>query len=220
MQALMYPGVEERLLALSAMTHVRLVLVTGRSARELRRLLPAGIRADIWGSHGRELLQSNQAHKLFPLSPEEQAALDQVTREMTLAGFGQTLEVKPASVAVHWRTCEPALQARIQAKVRALFSDISHPGHLQLLPFDGGVELRSTDRTKGTAVREILHEQSAGIPAAYLGDDFTDEDAFLALEHRGLSLLVRSEVRPSAAQLWLRPPEDLLAFLDLWAVSR
>src|ERR1700744_3991434 len=48
-----YPGVEDRLATLSGLSRVRLVLVSGRSARELRDLLPVGIKAEIWGSHGR-----------------------------------------------------------------------------------------------------------------------------------------------------------------------
>ena len=35
-----YPGVEDRLATLSGLSRVRLVLVSGRSARELRDLLP------------------------------------------------------------------------------------------------------------------------------------------------------------------------------------
>ncbi len=51
---------------------------------------------------------------------------------------------------------------------------------------------------------------------AYLGDDRTDEDAFCALQGRGLNVLVRRERRPTAADLWLEPPEDLLWFLRHW----
>ncbi len=87
---------------------------------------------------------------------------------------------------------------------------------MHLLPFDGGLELRPTDRTKGTAVGQILAEEPATVPAAYLGDDLTDEDAFAAVGNRGFSILVRTEVRASCARFWLRPPEELLEFLDAW----
>ena len=68
----------------------------------------------------------------------------------------------------------------------------------------------------GTAVKQILSQESAARPVAYLGDDLTDEDAFAALGNRGYSVLVRTEVRESAARFWLRPPEELLEFLDAW----
>jgi trehalose-6-phosphatase len=51
---------------------------------------------------------------------------------------------------------------------------------------------------------------------AYLGDDTTDESAFHAIGERGVSILVRPEWRPTSAQLWFKPPEDVVEFLRLW----
>jgi trehalose-phosphatase len=211
--------VEERLATLSGLARVRLVLISGRPARELRGLLPASTRAEIWGSHGWEQLKSDGSYRLFPLDPVQQAALEQVVREMTALGFSEALELKPASVAIHWRSVAPAKEERIRTSIQSIFSRITQPGGLHLLPFDGGLELRSTDRTKGTAVRQILVQEPAAAPVAYLGDDLTDEDAFAALGDRGFSILVRSEVRPSCARFWLRPPKELLEFLDEWIAA-
>jgi trehalose-phosphatase len=222
-EATPYPGVEERLVTLSTIPQVRLVLVSGRSARELRDLLRPGIRGEIWGSHGRERLGSDGTYELFALSPMQQAALEQLRLEMSALGLSETLEVKPTSLAIHWRSFEPAMQERIRSVVQSIFTRIDQRigqlGELHLLPFDGGLELRSTDRTKGTAVAEILSREPDHVPVAYLGDDLTDEDAFVALGNQGYSILVRSEVRTSFARFWLRPPEGLLGFLDEWIVS-
>jgi trehalose-phosphatase len=222
-----YPGVEDRLVNLSTIPQVRLVLVSGRSARELRDLLRPGIRGEIWGSHGRERLGADGTYELFALSPLHQAALEQVASEMSALGLSDALEMKPTSLAIHWRGFEPAKQAEIRSlvpsMVQAIFirmdQRIAQPGGLHLLPFDGGVELRSTDRTKGTAVGEILSQEPKDIPVAYLGDDLTDEDAFVAVGNEGYSILVRGEIRASFARFWLRPPEELLGFLDAWIVN-
>jgi trehalose-phosphatase len=211
-----YPGVEERLLALSGLSRVRLVLISGRSARELRDLLDPGVRAEIWGSHGRELLKSDGSYELFALGPVQQATLDKIKREMSNLGYQATLEVKPSSVAIHWRSFRPAEQEQIRSSVQTAFARLREKSGLQLLPFDGGLELRSLDRTKGTAVGQILAQVPDGILAAYLGDDLTDEDAFAAIGSQGYSILVRNEVRASCARFWLRPPEELVAFLDEW----
>jgi len=56
----------------------------------------------------------------------------------------------------------------------------------------------------------------ADTPAAYLGDDTTDEDAFQAINGLGLSILVRPVWRPTAAQLWLKPPGEVLHLLTRW----
>jgi trehalose-phosphatase len=218
-RAVVYPGVEERLATLSGLTRVHLVLVTGRPARELRAILPASTIADIWGSHGREQLTADGSYKLFALDSVQQATLHHVAREMAAIGFPETLELKPSSLAVHWRSCEPPMQEEIRARIQTVYDNLPEPGRLHLLPFDGGLELRSSDRTKGTAVRQILGQEPAGIPAAYLGDDLTDEDAFAAIGNRGIPILVRNEVRRSAARFWLKPPEELLAFLDEWIAA-
>jgi trehalose 6-phosphate phosphatase len=54
---------------------------------------------------------------------------------------------------------------------------------------------------------------------AYLGDDRTDEDAFMALRGRGLAVLVRPDLRATAAEVWIRPPDELLLFLQRWEQS-
>jgi trehalose-phosphatase len=211
-----YPGVEDRLATLSRLARVRLVLISGRPARELRSLLPSDTKAEIWGSHGWEQLKSDGSYELFALDRGQRAALEQVGLEMTALGFPEALEVKPSSLAIHWRSAAPARQEQIRSSVVSVFSRLAQPNGLHLLPFDGGLELRPTARTKGTAVGQILAEEPAFVPAAYLGDDLTDEDAFAAVGNRGFSILVRTEVRVSCARFWLRPPEELLAFLDAW----
>ena len=83
---------------------------------------------------------------------------------------------------------------------------------LRLEEFDGGVEMRMADPNKGDAVRTILTEMDVDdAPVAYLGDDESDEDAFRVLQNRGLCVLVRTQWRETAANLWLRPPLQLLS---------
>ena len=42
----------------------------------------------------------------------------------------------------------------------------------------------------------------------------SDEEAFRVLNGRGLTALVRTQYRFTAAQVWLRPPDELIAFLN------
>ena len=50
-----------------------------------------------------------------------------------------------------------------------------------------------------------------------LGDDMTDEDAFMELEGKGLSVLVNTLLRPTAADVWIKPPIELIMFLRRWS---
>ena len=82
--------------------------------------------------------------------------------------------------------------------------------------FDGGLELKLPSFTKGDVVGEIIKRYPELPVTAYLGDDMTDEDAFRALPKSGLGVLVRSKKRPSEADIWIQPPDEMLAFLDRW----
>ena len=96
---------------------------------------------------------------------------------------------------------------------------MSHEFGFELLDFDGGLELRAASKNKGDAVSAILAECKAGFAAAYLGDDQTDESAFRAIKGQGLAILVRSQPRPTLADVWLEPPEELIQFLRGWLLA-
>jgi trehalose-phosphatase len=72
---------------------------------------------------------------------------------------------------------------------------------------------------KGDAVRSVVASLDPNVPVACLGDDLTDEDAFQALGERGLSVLVKADYRETLAQAWIRPPQELLHFLERWLSS-
>lgn len=231
LEAFPYAGVEDRLVMLEQLPNVRFVLVSGRSARELEELLNELLRDlpgkaprfEIWGSHGQERLRPDGSYEFSPLPAARLATLKQIQQEITRLGFSDAVEVKPASVAIHWRGVEPEMQEKLRSAVESVLESPgaahAEDGRLELLAFDGGLELRSHGRTKGTAIEQILAEEERGLPVAYLGDDMTDEDAFAALGERGISILVRAAPRESRAEFWMRPPADLLDFLDEWVAS-
>ena len=80
--------------------------------------------------------------------------------------------------------------------MRAVWEPLARESELQLLPFDGGIELRAPGCNKQHAVKAVLSETTADSTVAYLGDDLTDEDAFVAVKPRGLAVLVRNRIRP------------------------
>ena len=215
MRAFPYREIPE-LVSRIARCNTRVVLISGRPATELVFLSGIHPHPEIWGSHGIERLMPDDSYRVES-PPERQAkALQAAERALSAAGLGTRIETKPGSIAVHWRGLSSVEIAAVEDKVRAISDPLLKHHGLELLPFDGGLELRAPGKNKGDAVTAILGQCHPGCAAAYLGDDQTDENAFRAIKGRGLAILVRTEARPTMADAWLRPPEELIHFLQDW----
>ncbi len=217
-RAFPYPEIPE-LVAKIMRTGTRVVLISGRPATELLFLSGIHPHPEIWGSHGAERLMPDGSYQVEPPSPDHQSALQAVASSLHACGFASRMEIKPGGLAVHWRGLSPEQRAPMEAKVRSLFDSAIEDHGLHLLPFDGGLELRATGKNKGDAVSAILSEAGSEVAAAYLGDDQTDENAFRAIKRRGIAILVRPEPRPTVADIWLRPPDQLGRFLRNWLIA-
>lgn len=219
-EATPYPGIPQALERVNADPATRLIIISGRQAREVEQLLGVRPAPEIWGCHGWERLLPGKREGLVAEIPElTKQALREGAERLYEAGAGTRLERKPASVALHWRgECDAGVADLRRMALDSWGGVASDPG-LEIRHFDGGIELRARGRDKGAAVREALAEEPEETVAAYLGDDETDEDAFRAMAGRGLSVLVREAARATAADIWLKPPEDLTAFLLAWPVE-
>ncbi|HEY0794845.1 MAG TPA: HAD-IIB family hydrolase [Acidisarcina sp.] len=212
-----YAGVDERLNRLIARETVSVILATGRSWRELKVVYPTAARLEVWASHGREHATATGEYHFMELTAEQKTILSEVMRDPALAALPpDAVERKPASIAIHWRGLEPDEQAMLRKQVLGPFERHVAGGAVALLPFEDGVELRATGRTKGDAVRDIRAGYPADVPIAYLGDDHTDEEAFGAMIPEDLALLVRAAPRGTLASYWVPPPQGILDFLDRW----
>jgi trehalose 6-phosphate phosphatase len=215
-----YPEVIPVLKAVMRAGGTRVVIVSGRPAAELPPLLALDERPEIWGSHGWERLQPDGTTQLEQPRDEERRALDEAARVVTAAvEQGARMERKLASIAMHWRGLVEDEARACREVIAHAWSPYTSSGTLALLEFDGGLELRAPGCNKQHAVKAILATTPSDAAIAYLGDDMTDEDAFRAIKARGVSVLVRSEYRPTDADIWLRPPADLVTFLEHWRVD-
>jgi trehalose-phosphatase len=213
-----YPEIPE-LIARIMRTGTRVVLISGRPATELLFLSGIHPHPEIWGSHGSERLLPDSSYQVEPPLPDHQSALQDAANSLNASGLSSRVEIKAGGIAFHSRGLSPAERTHMEAKVRNLFASAIEDHGLLLLPFDGGLELRAPGKNKGDAVNTILNEAGPKVAAAYLGDDQTDENAFRAIKERGVAILVRPEPRPTVADVWLRPPEELGRFLREWLTA-
>jgi trehalose 6-phosphate phosphatase len=218
-QALPYPGLTALLQEIIGNGRTRVVIITGRNAQEIIPLLAVHPHPEIWGCHGLERLRPDGTCETPHVGEPVLHALAEADRWLRHQGLHHRAEFKTGAVALHWRGLDDATAAETRSQVLRGWLPIAQSTPMELLEFDGGIEMRMPGRDKGDAVRIILDEIGPDVPVAYLGDDLTDERAFLSLGDLGLSVLVRPEWRETAAALWIRPPEGLRAFLTRWATS-
>jgi trehalose-phosphatase len=217
-QARPWTGVRELLAAIHRQGRTRLVIITGRPAQEIAPLLVLDPPLEVWGLHGAERLYPDGRRELEQAVPAVQQRLDELRETLRRDSLGGLFEDKANGAVMHWRGVSRKNAEQIEQRTRALFEPLARMEGLALLEFEAGLELR-VGRNKGGAVEAILAEAGATHPVAFLGDDLSDEAAFRAvgrLGRLGLSALVRREWRETAAEIWLRPPVELKAFLKRW----
>jgi len=218
--AVPYPGVCQALDRIMEDTDTRVVIVSGRWSRDLAPLLGLKHTPELWGIHGWErCLPDGRCETAQPPEPALQALAEADTWVSEIKARGGRAEFKPVSLAIHWRGLDSRTAEEIRSMVTSNWAITARDRGLELHPFDGGLELRVPGRNKGDAVRTLQGEMPDAV-TAYLGDDFTDEDAFTALQGDALGILVRPQSRATAAQVWLQPPGGLLEFLNRWIEIR
>ena len=215
-EALPYPGFSLLLQEIVCTGRTRVVIISGRDANELVPLLEIEPRPEVWGLHGLQRLKPDGTEELSPLAEPTIKALAAAEEWLLYQDLQQMAEFKTGSIAVHWRGLDECEAEALRGRVLLGWKNIAKHDHLHLMEFDGGIELRGRDADKGDAVRTIMSEMSSDTPAAYFGDDTTDEHAFEAISGRGLSVLVRPRHRTTAAKLWLKPPYEVFDLLARW----
>jgi trehalose 6-phosphate phosphatase len=211
-----YPGIHEILNKILQRHDIRLVIVSGRRTKDLLPLLQLNKNPEVWGSHGLEHLKSDGSYELESIDEKFLHALVSAHEWVDRIGLADRCEKKPGCLAIHWRGLDRRQVDNIKNKIDSKRTFITKIWGLRLNEFDGGMEIRVPGIDKGKAVRKTLNEMEKETVAAYLGDDFTDEDAFTAIKGHGIGLLVRKEFRPTEADIWIKPPGELLSFLSDW----
>ncbi len=213
MAATPLPGIVEALRGILRRCDTEVALISGRPVDQVLALL-GELPVTIIGAHGWEVRGPDGGRQDPPLGPGVTEALEQVWE--ALGDWQARAEKKRASVAFHVRGMPLGAGETAMSAVGRLWSELGPDLPLEYLAFDGGLEMRALGRHKGDAVQSLLVAAPAGALAVYVGDDLTDEDAFRALEGRGVGIRVGAELRFSAATGRLDDITAVRAFLEHW----
>ncbi|BBX00233.1 trehalose-phosphatase [Mycolicibacterium moriokaense] len=200
--ARMLPEAAAALTALADLPDTEVALVSGRALDVLRTLSAVPPAIHLVGSHGAEF-DTGFAHNV------DEELLGRIIAELNEIAAdkpGVTVETKPASVALHVRNASPADgEAALEAARRASAAWDAHvTAGKAVLEF----AVISTD--KGEAV-DILRDQTGSGAVVFLGDDVTDEKAFVRLRDGDVGVKVGPG--ESAARYRVESPEDVAAAL-------
>lgn len=195
-------------------------IVSGRDRADVEKLV--GIdNLVIAGSHGFDIaspdgrsIQRQEGAQFADLLEEVKKRL----HDRMDAIEGSLVEPKKSSVAAHYRLVAEDQRYKVKEVVDAIIAD--HP-ELRVTPGKMVLEIQpKLDWNKGKAVLYLL--EALGLDGddhvpMYFGDDVTDEDAFRAIEDRGIGVFVGGEDdgdRPTAAHYLLKAPSEVGLFLN------
>ncbi len=187
-------------------------IVSGRRRQDVENII--GIK-DIFyaGNHGLDIkgpgvsMVQKEAEKVIPLIEK----ITKYFKEKLSSIPGILVEEKKFSVALHYRLVK---EERYIAEIETLANKVvSSKPDLRIMRGKKVFEiLPAIDWNKGRAIRwmmEALGLDFNGYSIIYIGDDTTDEDAFRAIRTRGCGILVSDGLRTSAADFWLKSPDDV-----------
>jgi trehalose 6-phosphate phosphatase len=194
------------LMRLSRHPRVRLAIVSGRRNAVLREYFPMP-RVKLLGLFGWE-------NGRPPLSPRIKAAIRKLPAALEPLQKlfpGILIEDKGISYAVHFRGMSSESQRRVRARVRRLVASLGSDFGVIQSNHASEIVPRQV-RGKGVAMREFMRTLPDSFLPIYVGDDLTDEPAFVALKH-GITVRVGDFSR-THARYRLKNPDEVRAFLE------
>jgi len=171
--------------SLAGLHETTTAVISGRALRDLATLSRLPSEVHLVGSHGSEF-DIGFVHALDDGARTLHRRIEAELESLTGAEAGVSLEVKPASIAVHTRRAAADVAERVQAAVRS--GPCTWDG-VQVTEGKAVIELAVVQTDKGRAL-DVLRHQVGATAAVFLGDDVTDEKAFARLSGPDLGVKV------------------------------
>jgi alpha,alpha-trehalase len=215
-KAILSPQTRDVLIELSKKCVVG--IISGRDMKNVKTLV--GIDSLIYaGSHGFEITgprefkeSSSKGIAFLPALDQAQKVLEEAISQIK----GVLVERKKFAIAVHYRLADPADVPEIEHavdKVNSLHQDLRKAYGKKVFELQPNI-----DWHKGKALLYLLEAlglDKENVLSLYIGDDVTDEDAFRALENKGIGIVVWDTPFPTAAKYSLKNTDEVRTFLSL-----
>lgn len=209
LKAFPHPESVHAMRGLANLASTTAAVISGRALRDLATLSRLPAEVQLVGSHGSEF----DIGFIHAIDADAKRLLHDISEEMSTVAAdldGVTVEVKPASAALHVRNASPEDAQRVLDAIRA---GIAQRDGVEVTEGKSVIELAVIVTDKGVAL-DILRHQESATAAVFFGDDVTDEKAFARLH--GPDIGVKVGTGDSAAGFRLETTEQVslaLAFL-------
>ncbi|MDQ7979763.1 trehalose-phosphatase [Paraburkholderia sp. SARCC-3016] len=176
------PDVPALLTELRTLTNGAVAVVSGRGIGSIDGFLSLPD-LPIAGLHGAERRDANGDTQRIGFNDDRLLRMEQVLADVVNNNPGMLLEIKGASLALHYRNA-PDREPVARAATARLVAD--YPGAYVLQPGKMVYEIKPKDVDKGRALRAFLDEPPfAGRKPVFAGDDLTDEKGFAVVNETG-----------------------------------
>jgi len=193
------PGLPGTLARMRDMLAGAVAVVSGRPIRQIDRLL-APLVLSVAGVHGGERRRADGSLARQAIRPMRQVR--QAAQALVRAHPALRLEIKRGALALHYRQA-PELQTLCLASMQAAVEQ--SPG-LTLLCGKMVVEAKPSCTSKSQAIEAFLQEPPfVARTAVFVGDDLTDEAAFISVQQHG-GIGVKVGEGPTAARYRVANP--------------
>lgn len=214
--AALLDGVGAPLRRLAVRDDTIVAIVSGRGLRDVH----ARVRLDgvyYAGNHGFEI-EGPDLDRVHDAARAARPALEEAAGQIARAledEPGTQVEDKGWTLSIHYRRAE---RAGAEERVREAVRRHGRAGGLRVTEGKKILEIRpDVDWHKGAAMRFLLDTLTGDgeLPAIFIGDDRTDEDAFAVVAELGGGIVVGDPPPPDTrARAWLSDPEEVAALIE------
>lgn len=204
------PGLRQVLASLQQLTAGALALVSGRPLIDIDAIF-APLKLTAVGGHGAEIRRFIDG----TATQEGVAPLEEALRARIRAVGdkpGIVVEDKGYSIALHYRLA-PERQRAIHDAIEAIRAELP-ADCTEVLLGKFMIEIKKTGFDKGTGIGELMrHPPFAGRRPIFVGDDVTDEAAFVVMPKLGGLAMSVGRIVPGAAKRF-EAPADVRRWLE------
>jgi alpha,alpha-trehalase len=188
-------------------------IISGRDVKNVENLV--GIDGIYYaGSHGFDIIGPSCSFSKIEKGDYWFSLLERLQKRVKELSF-EHVELKPCSLAIHYRLVEDEKLVSFHKKIEQLREELPD---FKVIEGKKVFEFQpNIDWNKGKALLwllDFLELNEETFYPIYIGDDLTDEDAFLAIKNKGLAIAVLEEERETHATYTVKSVKDVKKVLE------